>query len=483
LYESEDGTLRLAGILPDGTPADASIAATGVLALSLAPHTISDGSDGHSRVFFTVPTDDGTNANTFAQAGNLYMRVDHAQTVQLNASERASADSFAPAQYLDASSDGRRVFFMTQQALTDDAPGNGARAIYMYDASKPDSASDNLTLISPPGFAEGLIGASDDGHYAYMVVEGALGLKIFVWHDGQIKPIGPAPISLPLSEMYTDGVSNQTLRQARVTPDGRHLVFVSDHGAALGGNPDGICTEYANDSCRVLYVYSADTDQLACVSCDPGGAAPKYNASVVAAFGIGGGDGAFLTNGGARVTSHQSRAISADGRFVFFSTAEALAPRDTNGVTDAYEYDTETAKVSLLSSGTSKFGSWFVETGEAGRDAFIVTREALVDSDIDQAYDIYDVRAGGGFPEPSPKQPAPCSGETCQGAQSASPGAAPVGSGLEGAGNPKRPRRCPEGRRRAVTRSGKSRCAKKAQHHHSHRRQSRTADNHGRAGR
>lgn len=38
-----------------------------------------------------------------------------------------------------------------------------------------------------------------------------------------------------------------------VTPDGRHLLFIAEKGAGLGGYGHGNCS---GQSCRELYVYS-----------------------------------------------------------------------------------------------------------------------------------------------------------------------------------------------------------------------------------
>jgi hypothetical protein len=179
-------------------------------------------------------------------------------------------------------------------------------------------------------------------------------------------------------------------------------------------------------------------------------------------------DNAIYTNAsGVGGTKYLSRALSADGRYVFFSTIEPLLPRDTNGRIDAYEYDTQTAQLHLLSSGTSPQDSWFVEADQSGHNAFIVTRQALAGSDTDTSYDLYDVRLGGGFPAPPPPHVI-CQSETCQGSLTAPPAAAPLSSGVEGPPNPRSPR-CPKGKH-LVRAKGKARCVKTKKHHKRHRR-------------
>ena len=491
-YEWHDGEVSLVGILPNGEAADVSIPGQGVEAqlpprTSYAPHVVSDGSDGHTRVFFTQPTDANgktssdldpvsePNAVYFlstSTTGKLFMRLDNTTTVQLNSSERTVPGTFAPAEYLDASADGTRVFFMSGEALTDDATGRG---IYMYDASKPDSAPDNLTLMTPDnepadnGNAVGMIGASDDGHYAYLLVSGGLvagdpafSTQFYLWHDGELTRIGPAPDSDALREQMGAGVNWILVnKQSRVTPDGRHLLFSTVDGAAYG-NDHGICEQNLSGKagCRELYLYDTDTDTVECVSCDPQGVPPNGmpGAGMASVQGYAGLPGV----GGSRTSTHTSHALTDDGSRVFFNTEEALVPEDTNGVIDAYRYDAETNSVALLSSGTDKSGSWFLDANRDGSDVFFMTRERLSGWDVDSNYDLYDARIGGGLPEPVPTT-APCAGDACRPPQTpAPPQSSPASSALVGPGNPTTTRKCPKGRRPVRAGKGKpTRCVKK----------------------
>jgi hypothetical protein len=462
LFEwSEAGGVQLVGRIPtdpdiectDGgapacTPAEASIAGVGAgttngttHAPSLTPHTISDGSDGHTRIFFTLPTNSrGTATSPASYDGHVYMRVDDTSTVRLDVSETTPPAADKTARFLDASSDGTRVFFSTSTRMNDDPATPAGSKLYMYDATKPASAPDNLTLINADnepaefGLFRGLIGVSDDGHYVYFATGGQLvsgepllagDTGIFLWHDGTITYIGRVPnVAGPLAEMVSSG-SNYELqpRQARVTPDGKHLVFNAARGEGLTGYDHGPCF-VVGSGCREFYVYSADTNTLRCASCNPSGAA----ATVMAETSI------RQKTGGSQTTWHQDRTIADDGSRVFFSTVEALVPQDVNGRSDAYEYDVATGRPLLLSSGTSPYDSWFMDASADGRDAFFVTREQLVGWDRDQAYDLYDARIGGGFPEPSVQ--TACSGDACQGALGGAPAlAGPATRSFAGGGN------------------------------------------------
>jgi hypothetical protein len=477
LYDWDHGTLHLAGILPDGSSAPWSVAGQGGSNGHYTQRTISG--DG-SRVFFTVGTGPGSNR------GSLYMRVNDATTAQINASERTVPESAQGALFGAASEDGRRAFFVTQENLTDDAAG-GDNKLYMYDASKPDTDPHNLTLLSVDhetsdiGNVQGVIGASDDGRHVYFIAAGQLvagqpilngGFGIYAWHDdgtpnGAIEYVGELADT---SDSSFDLPSTYSLnpQRARVSPDGRRMLFMSHTGEGLLSAHGGTDYDHGNtcgithdQACEEIYVYDADTQQLRCASCNPTGTPATADADdTVRVKGV----------GGSETTPHLNNPLSDDGRHVFFTTGEALVPQDTNGKLDAYEYDTSDGSVHLLSTGTDPSDSYFVDASSSGDDAFIATRARLVGWDTDQSYDIYDVRVHGGVPDPAPPAQG-CAGEGCRGPLGLAPiPVLPGSSAITGDGNVKstahrsKPKPKPVKCRRGFVRKrvhGKVRCVKK----------------------
>ncbi|HEV7773595.1 MAG TPA: hypothetical protein VGO48_09955 [Conexibacter sp.] len=411
LYESVNGSVRLAGILPDGAPAASSQAGFATFNnFYPAPHSIS--ADG-SHVFFTNPL-----------TGLIYVRIDGATTVQLNTSENTAAESPGRAIFDGASADGTRAFFTTSEGLVD-GDDDGLTDLYMYDETAPVGA--RLMVLSTdgePGDGDAsvsrVVGASEDGQYVYFTADGQLaageplGISdgLFLWHDGAVAYIGHLLDSTDsavnsLSTRFSFVIEQRT---ARVTPDGRHLLFMTrgdvglrDRGGFAGYDHGSGCTfDGIPGPCRELYVYSADSGRLACASCNPMGAPATTDAFDNIRQGVG------------IATWHADRALSDDGSRVFFTTREALVPQDVNEKLDAYEYDVPSGQVHLLSSGTSSSDSYFAEASPSGDDALIVTRERLVGWDVDSNYDLYDVKVHGGFPDPPPLTPS-CGGEACQG--------------------------------------------------------------------
>ncbi len=100
-----------------------------------------------------------------------------------------------------------------------------------------------------------------------------------------------------------------------------------------------------------------------------------------------------------------------------------------------------------------------------GSDVFFTTEQRLTGSDTDGAVDLYDARAGGGFPEPPPS-PAPCAADSCRSSASQPPTSqSPASSSIVGPGNQHRPRPC---RKTQVRRHG--RCVAKRRKHHAGRK-------------
>ena len=465
LYEWEGGSIRPAAVLPDGSVPTQSTGGSGMR----FPNTYvfnAISADGR-KVFFT---DNTTNSSGNGGDGNLYMRLDHTSTVLLNASERTDCadhdlcsgapepapNGQSPATYEGASTDGSRVFFTSEEALTDDAVRSG-RELYMYDTTKPASDPHNLTLISHDPTTEGLganvvgmLGRSDDGHWVYFVNRGQLvagapevEAGIFLWHDGTLRYLGAftgGQNGFAPGDLIGLNVGETFAKPSRVSLDGRHLLVATVADPVLGsaGYDHGECS--ASNACVELYLYDVDSGSFDCVSCNPNGVPATADARDTV------GERQTDGRGPAHNTNHLNNPMTADGGRVFFSTAQALVPEDTNGVEDAYEYDAASGEVSLLSSGTDSHPSYFEEATPDGKDVFIRTAEQLVGWDHDNNYDLYDVRIGGGFPEPAPV-PSPCSGDNCRLSPASSQGSAAGTASFQGPGNYKPKRQRPHHRK------------------------------------
>lgn len=487
LYEWFDGTVRLVGILPNGQPGlcpspantVCSVAGRGALALTYTDSTVSR--DG-SRIFFSSPIN--RNSGALTAASQLYVRIDGTSTIKVNASERTSlpADTQKSALFWEASADGRQVFFSSTEKLTND-DNDTTEDLYRYDGSLPDADPNNLTRIAK-NFV-GVIGMSSDASYVYfaannqgLVGEPTYGVDdrgIYALHNGQVRFIGSVP-QVDADNMVVRVNFGLISRKARVSPNGV-LTFLTSSGDGLTGYDHG--KSCAGAGCDQVYVYDPSANggagELACASCLPVGT----SASATAAFRIP------IGSATTPRTSHVNRAVTPDGKHVFFMTRERLLSGDRNGsVLDVYEYDVQSHALELISPGDGDQDSYFLEASASGDDAFIMTRLRLVPRDTDNAYDLYDVRVGG---DPSfgllPPVAASgdCSGDACQGpAADVPPALLPATGSFFGGGNvservhvtvkPKAGRTtCKRGKVRKRV-HGKVRCVKKSRHAGSARR-------------
>lgn len=479
-----DGTVRAIGILPNGEHVPAKIGAANrewgggptsgpLLGLAQVSHAVS--ADGE-RVFFE--------AN-----GNLYLRenagqapavvddcrttseLDLACTLQLDRSLGAGSDGGGVFQF--ASRDGDRVFFTSDHALTFPASAlAGKPDLYEYDVSAEELT--NLTAVGSGEAANvrGFSGGSDDGSHLYFVARGVLTgsdqngqgevalpgqPNLYLVRDGDLtyvatlSPWGAVPIGGKDQHNWWETAENGSefgVLKTAWSPSGGYLLF-SSHKSLTGFDntpaEPGLC---GDQPCEELFLYDAESGDLSCVSCDPGGDRPVDDTRIF-------GRAEFLRF--AYGPRYAPRFVLDSGQ-VFFDTQNPLSAQDVNGFQDVYEYRSGIHR--LISSGAGQGGSAFVDASVDGRDVFFVTPEALVRSDRDGGLpSIYDARIGGGFAEP-PLQPPPCAGEDCRPPGPPPPvGSPPSTNALTGPGNVRPRRHCKRG---YVRRGG--RCVKKAKH-------------------
>ena len=372
-----------------------------------ARHAVS--TDG-SRIFFQTPAPDGP----------VYLREDGTTTVEVSRPEGANPPA-TRFKYLDAAADGSVVYFWADSALTDEGSGPG---IYRYEV---DAGSLHFVADLPPDGSANLPSAfsSEDG--SKLVFWGADGMEVAV--DGSVRTA--LAIDGDAGYETTNALRDSACPTIDFTSDGRYVVFNPS-------TPDGKRTRR----------YDTVTGELLDVSATAYASKPFYSTSLNSACN-------FFFN---FPRPSPSRAISDDGQYVFFDTAEALVPADTNEDSDVYRWK-QGGEVELVSPGIGH-GSYFAGIDGSGANAFFVTRNRLAPQDGDALFDIYDARVGGGFAmavRPS------CEGDACQGApESGRPYQPPASSELQGRGNPrlKSRGRCAKAHRKAKAKSRKAKSRK-----------------------
>jgi hypothetical protein len=477
LYEWVDGEVHMVGSLPAGEGGGPTLAQAGRGGKNnYTPHVIS--ADGSRVVFTAAPF------KLSGQGGNLYLRDDRHTSdplddtiVKLNRSEKEGGDPNGPqpATFWTATPDLSQIFFTTTEALTNDATSESPESSKLYRYSPDAPEGERLTLISVDRAPEdsitdegtGVIGTSTDGSYVYFMGSNQLlpggptsktvtrAQRIFVWHNGAIHEVAELNSQAEMRRVLGSSTWQESPQWARVTPDGTHLLFLTEGTGEPGEFEHGeACPSLNSSRCIEVYLYTAlgDPGRLQCASCTQDHASPVADADFNAR------SASPLLRG----DQHLNHAISSDGRYVFFTTAQQLAPADLNGSEDVYLFDTATGSIQPLTPGQPLTRSYFVEASPSGDDAFMVTRSSLVASDRDENTDLYDARVNGGFVEAGGVEPACASEQSCRPPQTGDPLA-----GLPASANLVSP---PQARKRHHHRRHRARHRRHGKAHHKQRR-------------
>jgi hypothetical protein len=459
LYEWVGGQLSVVSVLPDKMlAADGTLGTTGIVRNAVS-------SDG-SRVVWS----DGS---------HLYLRDTGAKvTVQLDEVRGGTGSGEVGPVFETASSDGSRIFFSDSQRLTKDAsgPSDLYECQIVVEGGELKCHVTDLTggTGAPVGLTGLIQGVSEDGAYVYFAASGVLtGAQtnehgetaiagqpnLYVRHFGVTSVI--AVLSSEDSTDWSGGGRGLGALTARVSGNGHWFAFMSERSLTGFDNRDAVSGKRAEE----VFLYHAGDggeSSLVCASCNPTDGRPSgvlYSA-VVNRDQLPGDGGGFIGRGIAGLlpgwTSpyHQPRYLSDSGR-LFFDSFDALAPQDTNGAEDAYQFEPAgvggcTASstmfvvvsdgcVGLISSGASKDGSAFLDASESGGDVFFLTKAQLSPLDTDSVIDIYDAHecSAGGACIPPLEVPAPsCEGDACQSPVAEPEDPTPGSLTYRGPGNP-----------------------------------------------
>lgn len=450
LFDWDEGVLRLVTIA-NGSPV------AGSLAEGPGEDKRALSADG-SHILFT--SDDG-----------LYSRIDGERTVQVDEAQGGPGSS-GGGTLQTASADGSRIFFLDESRLTADSTAQAGEPD-LYECVLPAGASkcelSDLTVAKAGEHADVLRASrlrGKDSSHVYFVAHGVLATNTRQYADSGGKTVVEEAKSGE-NNLYVEQDGTTTFIAAlsvnefgtgAISPDGTWFAFDSRKSLTGYENASG------NSTVGEIFLYNASNKQLVCVSCDPSGEAPS---------GV----------GGAELPSFDRRPL-ADGGRVFFETAEALVPSDTNGQLDLYEF--EDGQPFLISSGTSTNelaeGAMFAGASENGDDAFFRATQQLVPQDTNEkANVVYDARVDGGFPAIA-APPACTTADACRTAVSPQPSiyGEPSSQTFSGVGNltssseakkRTKPRRKPAGRsgcRRIRNKHKRAVC--KAKHRHGKRK-------------
>jgi hypothetical protein len=506
VYEAYgEGQLRLVSMTPAGNASTEQASAgtnnntpnAGSTRLASVTNALS--ADG-SRVFWSANTEpDGVGP------GKIYVRlnatqpqsvvsggkcVEPAKACTVPVSQKGETRSGAVrSQYEIAAVDGSRALFIALK------PEAGVFDLYSYDV-----ASNKVELIAGEVDRD-ILGASDDATRVYFpskeVLTGAnaqgnkptAGSENLYLYDAnksgaeRFRYVATL-VGLDLGDEGTSSIDKTSVyHTGRVSGNAETAIFTSVGSPTGYDNDDAVSGEPSAEVYRYDATAAGGAGQLLCLSCNPTGARPvaRHLKNV---------GGAFLwwaaaTLPGGVNTLYYPRSLTDEGRRVYFNAYDSLLPTDTNGRADVYQWEapgaggcTESSTsysppnggcLSLISSGTSRSDSDFLDSSASGQDVFFTTSESLLPQDPG-LIDVYDAREGGGMPQPPARAPT-CEGESCLGPAAVPPDQTPASAVYVGPGNSSgenKPKACPKGKARRGGRCVRSDRKRRKHRHRGH---------------
>ena len=485
LYEWGEGTLRDAGVLPDGEPSEelgvieSSAGATVGAEVNSQTTGRENAVTPAGALFFTAISDEGADSGTPA----VFLRSPGGGSV-VNVSQSETGVATAGARFEAASPDGGRVFFRANYGIAAGATSAGSTGghcgplsgetsatlgieakpcdLYTYDVATEeltDLSADTNAADTEGAQTQGTVAASEDGSRVYFAALGQLipekgrtytqntasgSANVYLAHGGEFSYVTTLKAG---SGALMHGTAFWT---AEASADGETLAFES------ASSP----TAYDSGGYKEAYLYSAAEERVLCVSCRPDRLPRELHVPVEHLF----------AHPRIESLSDRLRSISADGSRIFFSSPAVLAPGAVpgellggglGGFAKNNIYEWHDGEVSLLAAVefSGGFGKGeYMGAGESGENVFLATNAQLSPRDGDSAADVYDVRAGGG--DEAEAAPVPCQvdegaalepGQSyCQGGRSAQPGAgSPASKDATGENVTPRPNPCKARGRRA----------------------------------
>jgi len=453
LYEWNEGTLGILGMIPGSGagvvetipgPGEGSGGALGATPIVETSNVVSDDA---KRVFFTAISKVGGDIGKQA----VFLRDDSGVATDVSQSKTPTANN-DDSVYQTAARDGSSVLFLGRYGLAPNRLASGATSCAVSgsagatgpgcDLYRYDVLDGSLTDLSPdPDGAGasviGVLGASDDAKSVYFAARGQLvpgegpsektnltkgTFSVYLSQDETPEPtleyVGRIA-SADVQAALVFGNRRFGLWSSRVTPSGSHLLFESRANVVDSPGWSGS---------REAYLYDAESDSVACVSCRRDGVA-----SVASNFKI------LSDLEDVAAPLDPARSLSTGGSRVFFMSKNRLASGATAERRNFYQW--EDGQISFIadSAPTSAKELQFAGSSESGNDVYFTTVDQLAWNDTDGQLDIYDARVGGGFAEP-PAPSATCdplSESSCLGSPNGGGGAIPppASSGFAGPGN------------------------------------------------
>jgi DNA-binding beta-propeller fold protein YncE len=448
LYEWRDGDLHDAGMLPNGSMAAGEVFEGTAPDNPALPNTAGAAStwgvvapDGS--LFLSAISNEGLDIGKRA----IFLRSDDGATVVDISQSQNPSVSPNGVRFEAATPDGSHVFFRGNHGLAG-TPGGGSSSngptngecgktdgslefldsqacdLYRYDVAN-DTLTDlsvdlNSADLATGPSVQGVVAVSPDGSHVYFAARGQVvpgkgktyaenlqsssggkfgSVNIYLAHGGIVKYITTlsqqSESSGDLLRVFAGSVLMRSYGWTAATNEGGdRLLFTSTSSTITGYNSGGP---------PEAYLYSegqSEPDSIVCVSCRRDGLSSAFPSGKTLQSPV-------PVSGRQLRNVTRARAMSANGRRVFFTSYNRLAPEALEGQKNIYEW--EDGNVYFLAvanlSGGSGAGS-YLDSSASGNDVFIATSDRLSPQDEDSVSDVYDLRVDGGFLVPS--DPSDC---------------------------------------------------------------------------
>jgi hypothetical protein len=458
LYEytvGQGGPPAPVGVEPDGNPCAAEYATPQYLDKGGIGYPQSGMSADGSTLFFTC-------------SGQLFAKLEGSPSVAISEPPKVDCEAcdteagvLQSPTFDGVSVDGSKAFFATTQPLLGSETETSAN-IYEYDFDRspaspadPDGKIVHVTAGNwgPRGVQAEVpyvIPLSEDGSHLYYLAAGKLqGVKNNQGQEPLEDAANPNLYVYDTQTGQTAFIATVAVVNPTVTPNGEFLVFASSTRELTG--PEDTSTA------QQIFEYDAESGSLVRVSIGQNGAynddgnTDTFNAEL---------PGEYITV----PPYNYPLAVSDDGAYVVFQSADALTPGALNGyfgeteyvangggeahetyyANNVYEYhdgnvylisDGQDTSHSTLGLGTTSSSVQVRGLSPSGADIFFDTADRLVPQDVDTQQNLYDARIEGGFPAPISLLPT-CSGDACQGQLSPAPTLLSPGSEFQAGESP-----------------------------------------------
>ncbi len=338
-----------------------------------------------TKVFFT--TEEALVEGDTDHRADIYMRnLETGRTTLVSQGEAACAPGCGNGPFdtvlWGISADGSKAYFTTAERLagtdTDSSVDIYARDLETGETTLVSQGGEGCVECGNGAFAAGFAGASADGTEVFFATAEKL-------------TAGDADNAV---DIYARDLETETTT----------LVSRADSSCSNCGGEEEVPVFHGSseDGGRVFF----STDEKL-VEADGDGTTDIY------ARDLPGGPTTLVSGGSEAGKTASFEANSADGRHVFFTTAEPLAPEDEDNANDIYEWS-EGAGIDLVTSapctGNCGGGATFDAASADSETVLFNTAEQLSGEDTQDGVDIYEQEVGGGAPVLVSRPAAGCTG-------------------------------------------------------------------------